>query len=149
MLNQYLLIFLYVLADIFIMFGLKILGGFDILLLDSTRISLMIIGLYFASNFLILFNNMKPENRYVKRSLEWTGGSFMLIGLLGTVIGMFLIFYNLLSNVDMSNIADSAPEILLHMSSGFSVATLTTITGIICTLLFTFKFIFYSKKVAQ
>lgn len=73
----------------------------------------------------------------------------MLIGLLGTVIGMFLIFYNLLSNVDMSNIADSAPEILLHMSSGFSVATLTTITGIICTLLFTFKFIFYSKKVAQ
>lgn len=145
--NNFILLSIFVLVDLFIMGGLYSFGVTSYLLLDTTRISFVILSLYLLTNAMMVFLTMYPDSKYVRKLLNWTPSSLVSLGLLGTVTGMFLIFNDLMTNIDFGNVEGSMEHLLTQLSEGFSVSTITTITGISANLLLNLKFVWFDKKV--
>lgn len=143
--NQGLLIFIYFVLDLFLLFGLSHFGYLEMVERDQSNISLLILALYvIGGNFLMAYLIFLPESVFAKKLLvRWLPDSLVGLGLLGTVIGMFLVFNNLFDNLDFSDI-ENTKEIVSQMANGFSVAVLTTITGMATNLLLNLKFVWFT-----
>lgn len=146
--NNFILLSIFVLVDMFIMGGLHFFGVAPYLLLDSTRISFIILALYLLTNGMMVYLVFHPDSKYVRKLLVWTPSALVSLGLLGTVTGMFLIFNDLMTNIDLGNMESSIEHLLKQLSKGFSVSTITTITGISANILLNLKFVWFDKKVA-
>lgn len=146
--NNFILLSIFVLVDMFIMGGLHFFGVAPYLLLDSTRISFIILALYLLTNGMMVFLVFHPDSKYVRKLLNWAPSALVSLGLLGTVTGMFLIFNDLMTNIDLGNMESSIEHLLKQLSKGFSVSTITTITGISANILLNLKFVWFDKKVA-
>jgi len=81
-----------------------------------------------------------------KESCDWPifiSENLITIGLLGTLIGL-MISIGSLFGLDLSNATDAAKGIQ-QMSTGVSVAMITTLVGIFCTLLLKIQLLLWDK----
>ena len=58
----------------------------------------------------------------------------MSLGLLGTVLGIFTAFYLSFKNLDIGN-PEASQEVIANMATSLSVAMLTTIVGLVASML--------------
>jgi biopolymer transport protein ExbB len=85
----------------------------------------------------------KPERKNLEkylRMLAFIGGVAVLIGLLGTVLGLFISF----SAVFKSN---STPETTMKVANGISVALLTTVAGLAVAIPSMIGYSYFMSKV--
>jgi len=85
----------------------------------------------------------KPERKNLEkylRILAFIGGVAVLIGLLGTVLGLFMSF----SAVFKSN---SSPETTMKVANGISVALLTTVAGLAVAIPSMIGYSYFMSKV--
>lgn len=137
--------FSYILFDIFIFSGLFHFGITQIFLNDSSRITLIIIMIYFLTNFLLLISVFIPKEEYLTRFIQWIPHNLVNLGLLGTVIGFYYVFADLFSQLDLED-SDKVKEILAQLTDGFSISIISTITGISAFLLTTLKLVWFRLK---
>jgi hypothetical protein len=110
---------------------------------DITKISFGIICLYMIGSFWIGGHMIFGTNR---ESCDWPifiSENLITIGLLGTLIGL-MISIGSLFGLDLSNATDAAKGIQ-QMSTGVSVAMITTLVGIFCTLLLKIQLLLWDK----
>lgn len=120
------------------------LGGMSYVLLDTSFITLGIIFLYLSGNFILFTLEGFPDNKYLQRINNWIPATLVSLGLLGTVVGFFTVFNQLFAAV---NFADPATmqTVLTQVSNGFSIAIISTIAGIITSIMVSIKNIFHAK----
>lgn len=99
---------------------------------DRTYLSLAIIMIWLTVSIsigILTFNKIpKPE------FLWFSAESCMTIGMIGTVIGFILMLGTSLNNLDPSDV-ELMKTAISNMAVGMSTALLTTLTGLIGTLL--------------
>jgi len=108
---------------------------------DPTRISFIILGLYFITSLYVGFSEwaislgkMSEEHYYNVRRVSWfIAESMMALGMIGTVTGFILMLGSSFESIDVSN-TDSLKDTLTAMAIGMSTALYTTVTGLICSL---------------
>jgi hypothetical protein len=103
---------------------------------DFTKLSFVIMALFILGSSMIgykLFTNSKSE--YSNYETEWLVSEHLLsLGLLGTVIGIFSAFYLSFKGLDIGN-AEKAQEVIASMAVSLSVAMLSTICGLVFSML--------------
>lgn len=103
---------------------------------DFTKLSFVIVALFILGSAMIgykLFTNNKSE--YSSYETEWLMSEHLLsLGLLGTVIGIFSAFYLSFKDLDIGN-ADKAQEVIASMATSLSVAMITTIFGLVFSMI--------------
>tara|TARA_Y100000114_G_scaffold98861_1_gene92054 strand:+ start:1623 stop:2105 length:483 start_codon:yes stop_codon:yes gene_type:complete len=108
---------------------------------DPTRISFLILILYFCSTIYIGFSEWAiaktkiSEEHYINvRRIAWfIAESLMALGMIGTVIGFILMLGSSFESIDVSN-TETLKSTLTSMAIGMSTALYTTVTGLICSL---------------
>lgn len=101
-----------------------------ILAADPTRVTLIILTLYLACTFYLGWKGESSDFDMVK----FIGSKFTLIGLAGTVIGMMFLFH------EMTAVATMAP-----LFKGMAVVLITTLFGIVSSILLSFQIAFVFK----
>ena len=108
---------------------------------DPTRISFLILSLYFGSTIYVGFSEwaitkqkISDDHYYNVRRISWfIAESLMALGMIGTVIGFILMLGSSFESIDVSN-TETLKETLTSMAIGMSTALYTTVTGLICSL---------------
>lgn len=95
-----------------------------VLAADPTRVTLLIVGLYAVCTVYMGWKGHDSDFDLVR----FVGSKFTLIGLAGTVIGMMLLFHG------MTNVAT-----LLPLFEGMAVVLITTLFGIVATIMLAFQ----------
>lgn len=139
-----LLVLLFFLADLFLLGGMYYFGLFTYVMLDTSRITLAIIGLYLLGNVLFWMNDSIPENRMVERILIWIYMTLISLGLLGTVVGFLAVFDNLFTGINFAD-PSTFQKVLEQLGNGYSIAIVSTIAGLTTTILHSLKNLFYAK----
>ncbi len=143
--SKTLLVYCFILFDVFLILGMYFLGMDAIIAKDTSYISHIITGLYLFANVLMLYILYNPATEYIRRLLNWIPSAMVSLGLLGTILGMFVVFNDLFVDLNFDDF-ENVKSILGQMVNGFSVAALTTIAGIGASLLTTFKFVWFKNK---
>jgi hypothetical protein len=110
---------------------------------DMTRISFGIICLYVIATFWIgghMIFGKHPE------SCDWPifiSENLITVGMLGTLIGLMVAIGSLFG-LDLTNASDAAKGIQ-QMSTGVSIAMITTLVGVITSLLLKMQLLLWDK----
>lgn len=103
---------------------------------DSTKISVLIIGLYVISSLFVgklSYDNSKNNLISEKLDAAWfLSESMLTLGMIGTVAGFILMLGDSFANIDASN-PDTLKAALSAMALGMSTALYTTLVGLICS----------------
>lgn len=151
--DKKLLLVIFVMADIVSLLAMYNFNLWHYVSMDTSHITKLIIMLYLTSNALmafIVFRYPKGiphdiddlDGNYAGKALGWIQENMTGLGLLGTILGLFVIFYQLFQNLDVTN-ATAMKEIMSQISTGVAIAALTTIAGIVCTMMLNFKLIWF------
>lgn len=123
-------------STILIILCTVLLGGFAnfVYVSDKTYLSWIIISIFiFASLF--LGKICRDENTNSNLSLiRYSGDLCTSLGLLGTILGLIIVMVSGFSNLDVTN-HDSLKTSLIAISSGIGTALVTTLIGLVCSLL--------------
>ena len=99
---------------------------------DKTKLSFVILFLWFASSLFVLYNIFKPKS--VDNDLLWFSAESMVsLGLIGTVSGFLLMLYSAFTGIDVTS-TESLTTSLGQMATGMSTALTTTLVGLISSL---------------
>lgn len=105
---------------------------------DFTKLSFVIVGLFVLTSAMVgykLFTTSKTSTDYLSYETEWLLSEHLLsLGLLGTVASLCVSFYLSFQNLDIGNI-EKAQEVIGHMSLGLSSAMITTMVGIVFSMI--------------
>ena len=105
---------------------------------DFTKLSFVIMALFIFGSALTgykVFSYTKDEDSYPRYETEWLiSEHLMSLGLLGTVASLCVSFYLSFQNLDIGN-TEKAQEVIGHMSLGLSSAMLTTIAGLVFSMI--------------
>ena len=93
---------------------------------DLTHVSYLIYGIFVINT---IYMGIMREN-INKKWMEFVGQRFTTVGLIGTVIGIMILMISL----GTSNLA-SGSDVVNIMLKGISTVFLTTLTGLLCSLL--------------
>ena len=103
---------------------------------DNTRISFIILGLYLVVSpfvgWLTCGAPAKAVSRY-RQACRFTPELMVGLGMLGTVIGFLQMLGTSFAQLDPSNVK-ATQAALSAMASGISVALLTTLVGLACSM---------------
>lgn len=108
---------------------------------DPTRISFLILILYFGSTLYIGWSEwaiskekISDEHYLNVRRIAWfVSESLMALGMIGTVTGFILMLGSSFESIDVSN-TETLKATLTSMAIGMSTALYTTVTGLVCSL---------------
>jgi uncharacterized membrane protein len=100
---------------------------------DFTKISLLIVSLFTIATSVIGYKLWtKKEYSYDK---EWfVSEAVISLGMIGTVIGFIFMLYSVFSGIDLSD-TSNLQESLMMMAKGMGTALLTTLVGLISSVL--------------
>jgi len=105
---------------------------------DSTMLSFVIIGIFFLCSSVIgykLFMTEKGHSSFQNYESEWFISELCLsLGLTGTVLGFVMVLLGTFENLNLDDVV-SVQNAISSMASGMGVALLTTLSGIICSML--------------
>ena len=105
---------------------------------DVTKLSFVIIALFFLTSIVIGLKTWKSKTKQLKDteldSLWFTSESMLTLGMIGTVAGFILMLGDSFSNIDTSN-PETLKAALAAMAVGMSTALYTTLIGLICAQL--------------
>ena len=105
---------------------------------DFTKISFVIMGLFVFGSAMIgykVFSYTRDEELGYRYEGEWLiSEHLMSLGLLGTVLGIFTAFYLSFRDLDIGNV-EASQQVIANMASSLSVAMLTTLTGLVASML--------------
>lgn len=117
-----------------------------LLVLDSTKISLIILTILVACSAFIGYKAYKKQFRQrevSQRSVEpiWFFSDAVLsIGMVGTLVGFLIVL-----TTTFSNITDYSPEELKNiigtLASGMGIALITSLTGLLSSILLKFQLV--------
>lgn len=106
---------------------------------DVTYLSLFIIALFLLCNgfisyfsFLIQFYEQKISESSLK-PLWFMSDVVLSIGMVGTLIGFMMVLGNAFDIASVS--AEQMKKVISEVASGISVALITTLTGLICSII--------------
>jgi hypothetical protein len=110
---------------------------------DVTGISLFIVAMYFAATTVLglalLENDFGRWSSLMHRHVIHFPEYFVSLGLIGTLIGLIIVFVTGFASVDLTAIA-TAKESIRIISIGMGSAMITTLTGLVASLLLTIQF---------
>jgi len=108
-------------------------GGSQFLLEnDRTFISFGIISIWFINSLSIGYYIFRKR---ITSDFQWfVADSCMSLGMIGTVIGFIFMLGSSFENIDPSNIV-AMKSVISDMAKGMSTALLTTLSGLIATLM--------------
>lgn len=143
--HKLLVISFFTALDMFLLAGLISTNFVTYLNLDTSFISHSIIALYLFTNVLFFWDYYKFHSVTTNNILGWIRNSLVELGLFGTVVGFFIVFHKLFGTD--ANLADpeTMRKVLAQLSNGFSIAIVSTITGVFTTLLLKLKLIFHAR----
>ena len=99
---------------------------------DQTKISFIILLVWFISSLFVLYNIFKPKK--ADNDLLWfTAESMVSLGLIGTVSGFLIMLWSTFEGIDVTDIG-SLTQSLNMMATGMSTALTTTLVGLISSL---------------
>ena len=117
-----------------------------LLVLDSTKISLIILTILVACSAFIGYKAYKKQFRHrvvSQRSVEpiWFFSDAVLsIGMVGTLVGFLIVL-----TTTFNNITDYSPEELKNiigtLASGMGIALITSLTGLLSSILLKFQLV--------
>lgn len=121
--------------------------GYDVIQLlyqyDITFISFGILSLYVLSSLWIGIHTLFGMHREVCDWPVFISENLVTLGMLGTLIGLMVAIGSLFG-LDLTNAADAAIGIQ-KMSTGVSIAMVTTLVGIISSLLLKIQLMLWDK----
>jgi MotA/TolQ/ExbB proton channel family len=141
--NKALYVIVFIMIDLLILNGLWHLGVFSAIATDKSFITHFIIAIYMAANVLMAYLVYNPTSDSLNKLLNWIPSCLTSLGLLGTVVGMYTLFHSVFDGFDFQT-GDIGP-VIKQLTTGFSTATMTTITGIATTIMLTLKFVWFNK----
>lgn len=103
---------------------------------DVTKISFIILAMFLAFTVQIGALTYKPTRETYRkiRTADFFSEKFLMLGMIGTVIGFIYMLHTCFSGINVSNPA-SMQAVLVRMSVGMSTALFTTAAGLICGFL--------------
>lgn len=107
---------------------------------DHSKLSVLTIGLFWLMTVFVGYLTKKittdGDTSYEKYLPAcWYASDVMIaLGMLGTLIGFILMFQGNIAGLDPSN-TDSVKQVIAAMSNGFSVGVITTVCGLIASVL--------------
>ena len=107
---------------------------------DFTKLSFVILGILIISTLSIgikIFNDFD----YHDYEMEWFAGDAVIsIGMIGTVVGFIYMLYSIFMEINFGESSELVQS-LKEMSNGMSTALLTTLVGLISSILIKFQLI--------
>jgi len=123
--------------------------------IDQTKLSFLIIILYFIGSLYMGWRVCHKEKddatKQEKKDHSRTDGiwfiadNFLSLGMLGTVVG-FIIMLTSVYAVDLSNTANYS-ILITNMLSGMGTALITTLTGLICSMMLKHQIVYYEGHI--
>ena len=103
---------------------------------DQTKISFIIIVIFFATSTATGFLSFRSDTQYVKlNNYIWFASETMVtLGLIGTVAGFLLMLSSAFDNLDVSNVKN-VQKVISNMALGMSTALCTTLSGLVGSVL--------------
>ena len=154
--NKLMLTWSFLWMDVGIFAAIVLSGAISYFVLNTFYLALIILGIYFTTNFLLLYvARMRPDSMYGQNShkkhilngLWWTVQLLPVLGLFGTVLGFFVMFNNLFgTGFDIGNL-DMAQRAMAQLSNGYSIALMSTIAGLLTSALLSFKLVVLNYEV--
>lgn len=145
MINDRTLTWTFFLVDILIYTVLYFTGAFPFILMnDPSFITLGILGVYMLSNaifFRLAFGkggSFGESLEYYSSLLRTTSNGVIMVGFIGTLLGIVLAFYGIFVGIDIGNI-QAAQNVIAQMSNGLGVAFITSLAGMVSGLLIHIK----------
>lgn len=133
----------FMLCDVLLLTTAFYIGGIQFLLdNDTTYISMLIISIYFMTNFLLIALAKAYDMyqiSYYQNCIRYVINTCLSLGLLGTVLGFTFLLYNLFDNIDLSDI-ENTKNIISQMTHSMGISLLTTITGIVSSITIYLKY---------
>lgn len=123
----------YVVGLILMVFGVVVFDGHVWLWeTDATKLSFVIIAITTLTGLITPFRWEAASLR--ENDMAWFVVKTVLeLGMIGTVIGMFLILSQSFGSIDASNI-ETIKQAIATLATGMGTALITTLTGIICSI---------------
>jgi len=105
---------------------------------DFTKLSYAIITILFGCSLMIgykVFNSYVRDNNLYHYETEWfLSEAVISIGMIGTVIGFIYMLYSVFNNLNIEDTL-AIQQSLTHMAKGMGTALLTTLVGLISSVL--------------
>ena len=103
---------------------------------DQTKISFIIITIFFATSIATGFLSFRSDNQYIKLSnyIWFASETMVTLGLIGTVAGFLLMLSSAFDNLDVSNV-ENVQKVISNMALGMSTALCTTLSGLVGSVL--------------
>ena len=105
---------------------------------DFTKLSYAIIAIFFGCSLMIgykVFNSYVRDNNLYHYETEWfLSEAVISIGMIGTVIGFIYMLYSVFNNLNIEDTL-AIQQSLTHMAKGMGTALLTTLVGLISSVL--------------
>lgn len=110
-----------------------------LLTVDVTYLSVFILLMFLLCNgfisyfsFLVQFYSTKISEQSLK-PLWFISDAMLSIGMVGTLVGFMMVLGNAF-NIDTAS-AEQMKKVIAEVASGISVALITTLTGLVCSIL--------------
>ena len=103
---------------------------------DQTKISFIIITIFFATSIATGFLSFRSNTQYIKLSnyIWFASETMVTLGLIGTVAGFLLMLSSAFDNLDVSNV-ENVQKVISNMALGMSTALCTTLSGLVGSVL--------------
>ena len=103
---------------------------------DQTKISFIIITIFFATSIATGFLSFRSDTKYIKLSnyIWFASETMVTLGLIGTVAGFLLMLSSAFDNLDVSNV-ENVQKVISNMALGMSTALCTTLSGLVGSVL--------------
>jgi hypothetical protein len=107
---------------------------------DITKISFLILGLFVVFTVKTGIYTYKPSKESYRkiRTVEFFADKFLVLGMIGTVVGFIYMLRVCFVGIDAVNPA-TMQAALVKMSFGMGTALFTTAAGLVCSLLLKFQ----------
>lgn len=143
--NNYLIPWAFVCFDAFLAVVASQIGLFQMVMRDTSFISLGIFIAYLAANIipfaLVYFDQYNSAIRvYVARLSWWVVGAFPMFGMLGTVLGFYWLFEDFFQGEFLAA-SEQFLEKIGPMGANIYVALISTAVGIMATIALSLKLV--------
>jgi hypothetical protein len=118
--------------------GVVFMGVYDVFTMinesDVTKISFLIMALFIILTARVGMLTYNPTTMGATETAEWFSDKFLMLGMIGTVIGFIYMLKTCFGDIDVTNPA-TMQSALKQMSYGMGTALFTTAAGLVCSLL--------------
>lgn len=108
--------------------------------MDTTFISIGILVAFVISHFFILYA-IKQHSPELEDRLWYVAESLISVGMVGTVVGFTMVFGDAFIGLDIND-PDTVTELLVTLGSGVGTALITTLTGLVSSLILKGELVF-------